>query len=210
MKDIGRVLVLAPHTDDGELGCGGSIAKLIEEGNEVYYIAFSKAQKSLQSGLPPNILETEVKAATKVLGINESHLILFDYEVRTFPQHRQQILEHLIEIREKINPNLVLAPSPTDIHQDHHVIASEALRAFKKITILGYEEPWNNVVFSTRSFIKLEKRHVLMKVEALRCYKSQMHRSYLTEEFVWSLAKVRGVQIGSEYAESFEVVRFVI
>ena len=205
-----KILVLAPHTDDGEIGCGGSIARFIEEGKEVYYVAFSTARKSLRSGLPPNTLEIEVKAATKVLGIEESHLILFDYEVRMFPKYRQEILEDMIKIREKINPDLVLVPSPTDIHQDHQVIANEALRAFKKITILGYEEPWNNIVFSTRNFIKLEKRHIIKKIEALKCYKSQMHRTYLTEDFVWSLARIRGTQIENEYAEAFEVLRFIL
>lgn len=205
-----RILVLAPHTDDGEIGCGGSIAKFVEEGKEVYYVAFSTARKSLKSGLPPNILEVEVRRATSILGIPEDRLILFDYEVRTFPQYRQEILEDLVKIRNEIQPDLVLTPSPTDIHQDHQVIANETLRAFKKTTILGYEEPWNNIVFYTRNFITLEERHIRKKIEALRCYKSQMHRTYLTEEFVWSLARVRGVQIENEYAEAFEVLRFIM
>ncbi len=205
-----RILVLAPHTDDGEVGCGGSIAKFIEEGKDVYYAAFSTAMKSLRPGLASNTLEKEVKAAISVLGLDKAHLILFDYEVRVFPQYRQEILENLVEIREKIQPDLVLVPSPTDIHQDHQVIANESLRAFKKVTVLGYEEPWNNIVFTTKNFIRLKKRHVEKKIEALKCYKSQTHRAYLTEEFVWGLAKVRGTQIENEYAEAFEVLRFII
>lgn len=205
-----RILVLAPHTDDGEVGCGGSIAKFVEEGIEVYYVAFSTARKSLRSGLPPNILEIEVKKAIKKLGLKESNLILFDYEVREFPQFRQEILEDLIKIRNSINPDLILVPSLNDIHQDHQVIARESLRAFKKSTLLGYEEPWNNMVFSTRNFIKLKERHISQKIEALKCYKSQMHRTYLTEDFVWGLAKIRGTQIENEYAEAFEVLRLII
>ena len=54
---IDRVLVLAPHTDDGEFGCGGTIAKFIEEKTEVYYVAFSTAEKSVPKELPKNILE---------------------------------------------------------------------------------------------------------------------------------------------------------
>lgn len=205
-----KVLVLAPHTDDGEIGCGASIARFLEEGKDVYYAAFSTARKSLRSGLHPDTLKREVKAATGVLGINASHLILFNYEVRTFPQYRQEILEKLVTIREKIQPDLVLVPSPTDIHQDHQVVANESLRAFKRVTVLGYEEPWNNIVFTTKNFIRLKKRHVEKKIEALKCYKSQMHRTYLTEEFIWSLAKVRGTQIENEYAEAFEVLRYII
>jgi len=205
-----RILVLAPHTDDGEIGCGGSIARFVEESSEVFYCAFSTARKSLRSGLPPDTLIKEVKEATKILGIKPSNLILFDYEVRKFPQYRQEILEDLINVRNDIKPDFIMAPSPTDIHQDHKVIADESLRCFKQITVLGYEEPWNNIEFSTRNFIKLKKEHIKMKIKALGCYTSQMHRTYLTEEFVWGLARVRGTQIENEFAEAFEVLRFVV
>jgi LmbE family N-acetylglucosaminyl deacetylase len=205
-----RVLVLAPHTDDGEVGCGGSIAKFVEDDVDVYYIAFSTARKSLKSGLPPDTLKKEVKRAVKELGLKNENLRLFDYDVRTFPQYRQEILEDLIKLREELLPDLVFVPSLNDIHQDHQVVAREALRAFKKITVLGYEEPWNNIEFSTKNFIRLRKEHIEKKIEALKCYESQMHRSYLTEEFVWGLARVRGTQIENEYAEAFEVLRLII
>lgn len=64
-----RILILAPHTDDGELGCGGAINKFIEEGHEVYYAAFSACEISVPKHLPSNILIEEVKKATQVLGI---------------------------------------------------------------------------------------------------------------------------------------------
>ncbi len=172
-------------------------------------MAFSTARTSVSSELPDNILGIEVKAATKVLGISEENLIIFDYPVRHFPEHRQGILEDLIKLREEITPDLIFVPSLNDIHQDHQVIAREGLRAFKRHTVLGYEEPWNNIVFETRNFIPLAKRHIEKKIEALRCYKSQSHREYLNEEFIWSLARTRGTQIEGGYAEAFEVLRWV-
>lgn len=204
-----RILILSPHTDDGEVSCGGSIAKYSEERKDIYYVAFSTAKKSLRKGLPENILEIEVKAATKTLGIPSTNLTLFNYEVRNFPTFRQDILEDIIRLRNEIQPQIVFVPSLNDIHQDHQVVAREALRAFKKTTILGYEEPWNNIVFETRCFIVLEKHHVQRKVRALRCYKSQKHRTYLNEDFIWGLAYTRGTQIEVHYAEAFEVLRFV-
>jgi LmbE family N-acetylglucosaminyl deacetylase len=77
-----KILVLAPHTDDGELGAGGTIAKLLQLGNEVYYAAFSTAEQSVKEGFQKDILKTEVKNATKVLGIKEENLVVFNYEVR--------------------------------------------------------------------------------------------------------------------------------
>ena len=106
-----KVLVLAPHTDDGELGAGGTVAKLIESGAEVYYAAFSTAEQSVPEGFPKDILKTEVKNATVRLGIPSDHLLIYNYEVRKLNYVRQEILEELIRLRKQIAPDLVLLPS---------------------------------------------------------------------------------------------------
>ena len=205
-----RILVLAPHTDDGELGCGGSINKFIEENKEVYYVAFSIAEESVPLGFPKNALETEVKNATKVLGIPKSNLIIYNFPVRNFQSVRQEILEKLVKLSKEIYPDLIFMPSLNDLHQDHQTIAMEGLRAFKRKTVLGYEEPWNNITFNTTSFIQLEERHIEKKIQALECYETQKQRSYLTPDFIRSLAIARGTQIQESFAESFEVIRFII
>jgi LmbE family N-acetylglucosaminyl deacetylase len=205
-----RVLILAPHTDDGEFGCGGSISKWLDEGKEVYYVAFSSAEKSVPEGMPKDILKKEVQEASKVLGIPPDNLILFDYPVREFPLYRQQILEDMIRLMTELRPELVLLPSTADTHQDHQTISQEGFRAFKKVSIIGYEMPYNNLNFTTDLFVILEEKHVVRKIEALKCYKSQFGRPYAAESFIRSLARVRGTQIGTEYAEAFEVIRWVI
>ncbi|RLG19014.1 PIG-L family deacetylase [Candidatus Micrarchaeota archaeon] len=210
MPDLQTVLILVPHTDDGEFGCGGTIAKFVAEKKKVFYVTFSTAEKSVPPGMPKNILETEVREATRRLGIPESHLIIYKFEVRKLNYIRQDILEELVKIKKRINPDVVFIPSPNDLHQDHHTVAMEGMRAFKQKSILGYEIPWNNITFHTQGFIKLEKEHVDKKIEALKAYESQRHRPYATEEFIRSLAKTRGVQIGVDYAEAFEVVRWVV
>ena len=209
-QGIERVLVLAPHTDDGEFGCGGSIAKFIEEGKEVYYVAFSTAEKSVPEGWPKNILEVEVKEATKRMGIPSSHLLIYKYEVRKLNYTRQEILEELVKIKKDVKPDLVFLPSSNDLHQDHTTVATEGIRAFKQISILGYELPWNNITFHTQVFIKLKEAHVQKKIHALKAYNSQSHRDYAAEDFIWSWAKTRGTQIGTKYAETFEITRWVI
>jgi len=207
---MGNVLVLAPHTDDGEIGCGGTIARCVEDGVDIFYAAFSTARTSVRPEFPENILEMEVREAARVFGIPEERLTLFDYPVRRFSEHRQEILDDLIRLREGIRPSVIFVPSPNDIHQDHQVVAHEGLRAFKRHTLLGYEEPWNSVVFETRCFIPLEERHVEKKIEALACYKSQQHRTYLDADFVRALARTRGTQLEGGYAEAFEVLRWVM
>ena len=204
-----NILVLAPHTDDGEFGCGGSIAKLVEEGANVFYVAFSTAEESVPKHFPKNILEIEVKEATERLGIPKQNLIIYKYAVRKLNFFRQDILEELVTLKKDINPDLVLLPSPNDLHQDHFTISMEGKRAFKNTSILAYELPWNTITFHTQSFIKLSKKHIDKKIDALKAYKSQEHRPYASEKFITSLAVTRGTQIGTPYAEAFEVIRWI-
>ena len=205
-----RILVLAPHTDDGEFGCGGTIAKFVSEGHDVFYVAFSAAEKSVSPEFPSDILRKEVVEATAILGIPPENLEVLDFEVRDFPAFRQDILETMVRLQRDLDPDMVFLPSTADTHQDHQTVSTEGFRAFKKTTILGYELPWNNLVFTTNAFVLLNKEHVESKVEALLRYKSQAERSYATGEYVENLANVRGTQIGSRYAEVFEVIRWIM
>lgn len=205
-----KILLLSPHTDDAELGAGGTIAKLIKK-CEIYYAAFSTCEESLPPHWPKDTLEKEVKAATSSLGIKSRNLYIFKHQVRSFPKIRDAILNNIIFLRQKINPDIVIAPSPNDYHQDHQILINEAIRAFKNCaSIMCYELPWNHVRFNTHLFVRLKKEHMEKKFRALLQYKSQMdlRRPYFTKDFIWGLGKVRGVQCHAEYAESFEVIRW--
>ncbi|MFW5720992.1 MAG: PIG-L deacetylase family protein [Bacteroidota bacterium] len=210
MTDFKRILILGPHTDDGEFGCGGTIARFIEEGRQVFYATFSCAEESVPEGLPKDILLNEVKESSRTLGIEPDNLLIFRYQVRKFAQYRQEILEDLVRLNKELGPDLVLMPSEHDLHQDHYTVAVEGLRAFKFTSILAYEMPWNNINFKTRSFIHLKEKHVLKKLEAVKCYRSQTGKKYANEEFIRGLAKTRGVQCGVDFAETFEVIRLII
>jgi len=204
-----RVLVLAPHTDDGEFGCGGTMARLVEQGCDVRYVAFSIATRSLPEGFPPDTLAREVREATLELGIRPENLTVHDFDVRTFPDHRQEILESLIAIWNDWQPDLVFQPSLHDVHQDHQTIAAEGLRAFKRTTILGYEIPWNNFDFSYQAYFALTPAHIETKVAALEKYASQQHRRYANGEYVRNLARTHGINVNLDYAEVFQVYRVI-
>jgi LmbE family N-acetylglucosaminyl deacetylase len=205
-----RALVLAPHTDDGEFGCGGTMARLVEAGAEVHYVAFSTASRSLPAGFPADTLAHEVRAATARLGIPEERLVVHDFEVRTFPSVRQELLEALVALNAGLEPDMVLLPSLGDIHQDHETIAREGLRAFKRTTVLGYEIPWNCFQFRQQAYVTLAPHHLDAKVDALACYASQQHRNYANEEYIRNIARTRGIESGRELAEVFEVYRWVL
>jgi LmbE family N-acetylglucosaminyl deacetylase len=211
--DIGQfanVLVLAPHTDDGEFGCGGTMARLVEAGVSVTYAAFSTAARSVPEGFPKDVLAREVREATSIIGIDEDHLRIYDFEVRTFPTVRQDILEQMIVLNTELKPDCVMMPALVDLHQDHKTIAEEGLRAFKRTTVLAYEIPWNNLNFSHQAYVRLDERHLQKKVEALACYKSQQHRNYTREDYIRNVALTRGINIGCEFAEVFEVYRWIL
>lgn len=208
MMEFKNILVLAPHTDDGELGAGGFLSKLATNGANIKYVAFSSAAESLPEGFPKDTLVKEVKLATSVLGISD--IAIKNYPVRNFDLHRQEILDDLIKIRKENNFDLVLIPSTSDVHQDHQVIMQEGIRAFKNTTILGYELIWNSFDFKNHLYVKLDEADIMAKVNALQKYASQAHRPYMSEEFVRSLAYTRGLQVNHKYAECFEVIRWVI
>ncbi len=206
---VERALVLAPHTDDGEFGCGGTMARLVEAGADVRYVAFSIATRSLPPGFAPDTLAREVREATSELAIPPENLTVHNFDVRTFPDHRQEILELLIEIWNDWRPDCVFQPAVHDVHQDHQTIASEGLRAFKRTTVLGYEIPWNNFDFSYQAYVALEQRHIERKVAALQRYASQQHRRYASADYVWSVSRTHGINVNREYAEVFQVYRVV-
>jgi LmbE family N-acetylglucosaminyl deacetylase len=203
-----QVLILGAHTDD-EFACSGTIVRLIESGADLYHAVFSICEESVPIGLPKDVLYHELLKATSRLGIKRDNLFVYNYPVRHFPSHRQEILEELIRLRERIRPELVLLPASVDIHQDHQIIAQEGVRAFKHSTLLGYEMPQNNIDFRHACYVRLEEHHLQAKIESILCYASQSFRNYRNEEFLRGLAQVRGVQINSTYAEAFEVIRLV-
>ncbi len=201
-----KVLFLSPHTDDVELGCGGTLSKMIRDGREIMVVAFSPARESVPPDFPEDALIEEMKRAMEFLGIGNYKIL--EYPVRKFPEYRQEILEELVKMREEFSPDLVFVPSSSDVHQDHEVIHKEALRAFRKVSILGYEQPWNTKDFHPQCFILLTQEDVERKIRALSFYHTQKRRKYFDPEFIKSLAKLRGMQADGEYAEAFEVVRW--
>lgn len=203
-----NVLVLSPHTDDVEFGAGATVHKLIKNGSRVSYVAFSICEESVPNGFPKDILDKEVRLSTAKLGIKNEDVITLRYKVRKFSYARQDILEDLVKIRAKAGPfDLVLVPSLHDIHQDHEVICREGIRAFKNTTLLGYELGWNIIHFDTQCFSVIGDIDLNAKIAAIQEYKSQGHRKYSDPDIIKSLAKVRGLQAGCDYAEAFEVIR---
>lgn len=197
-----RVLVLSPHTDDGELGAGGTIARFLEEGSDVHYVAFSA---------PRPELEEECINSLKMLRTenNGVHLTLLKFKTRNFPENRQKILDFLYEYNQKMKPDLVLTPSLNDNHQDHETVTKEAIRAFKNATIFGYILRWNCHTIKEDVLMSLEERHIQSKIAATSQYYSQIkqRQRYFSPDYHRFEAYVRGLNFPSHYAEAFELIQ---
>ena len=207
MKNIKKVLVISPHTDDGEIGCGGTISKFVREGKEIFYLALSHS--FLQpDGHTRSDLSGECKNALKVLGI-KSYSIL-GFEARNFLRDRQRILDTFIQIKKEFNPDLVFVSTSYDLHQDHQVVTEEARRAFRECSILGYEMFGKKQGENLSFFVILEERDIKKKIKAFHQYKSQKFRRYYNPKILEGLAALRGLQIRCDYAEAFEPLLVII
>ncbi len=204
-----RVLVLAPHTDDAELGCGGTMARWIDEGADMFTAVFSTAEKSLPPGSKAYRLKDECHLALDEIGVPQDNRFIYDYPVRELGYHRQDVLEQMVMLHAEVQPEVILVPSAADLHQDHNVVYQESVRAFKHLTMLGYELPWNHITFSTQAFVVLTEDHVKRKWAALTKYESQVEvaRPYFRFEAIESMARVRGLQVKTEFAEAYELIR---
>ena len=156
-----KVLALSPHVDDVVIGCGGLISKLVEAGHDVLAVTLSHEYSGKDSA-HLNLLD-EWQASCKVLKVKESY---FSFSTRRFSEERQEILDAFLVVGATLQPDMVLAPMLCDYHQDHQVVAQEARRAFRNVTLLGYEIPWNNATPQLSTFVSLEKRHVATKLES--------------------------------------------
>ena len=197
---------MGAHTDDVELGCGGTLSRLLEEGVNVHVAVFSTVNPS-NPGWP---LAAEFMRSMEVLGVSRDNQFIDQFKMRELSTARQQVLDSLYKIKDQINPDLVFLPSQNDIHRDHSTVSKEGIRAFKNVTILAYELPWSNFDFKTQAFFKLKQSHVHKKITCLNAYDSQKQKDYMTPEFTMAASRMRGALINTKYAEVFEMVRLIV
>jgi LmbE family N-acetylglucosaminyl deacetylase len=199
-----KVMLLAPHLDDIELGLGGTISRLCRNNNEIYYVGLS---------LPPLVeYETFMKEfwqSNSFFYIPKDHYYLYNYNPRNLFEVRMEILQIFYDLGKKIKPDIVFLPNSKDLHQSHQVVHSEGIRAFKYSTLLGYELPWNSMEFNMDVFITFEEQDIQAKLNAVNAFETQKTRMFFSNNIMLDLARVRGKQIGKEYAECFELIRLI-
>jgi len=221
-----KLLVIAPHSDDEVLGCGGLISKIKNDGGKVYVLIFNLGFEKNDTKDSQEKRKKEVRDAMDVLNVDDFHL------VHDQPDNNRDLdakpLHSLIEIiestsnvsLEKISPTIVAIPTIFSHHQDHVHLHHACIAALRPIStpvsniVLSYEAPehsrWSaSGIFEPNLFVEIDDV-IDNKIEAFLKYDSQVRPGGRDADSIRSQAKYRGQEVGKNLCEAFFVHRFIL
>jgi N-acetylglucosamine malate deacetylase 1 len=199
-----RVLFLGAHPDDIELGCGALLHHIVKQ-TDVLCVTLSDNQKNpdLQN------VKGEHFASMAILGVPREKIVFGPFTTRVFPNSRQEILEYFLSLRRDFNPDLIFVHSKQDVHQDHLTMTDESLRAFRGITVLGFDVVRSSYGFFPHFLVEVSEEDVNKKIEALACYETYRDRYYFNRELTRSIMIRHGALAECPFAEGFDILRIV-
>lgn len=199
-----KVLCLGAHSDDIEIGCGGTILRLAERGElEVYWVVFSSG--------PVRAEEARRSAARFLEGVPHTVRVL-EFRDTFFPAQWALVKETFQRIASEFAPDLIFTHAREDRHQDHRVISDLTWNAWRDRLILEYEIPkWDGDLGTPNVYVRLEERHVRRKVEILlEAFPSQRGKHWFDAETFNALMRLRGLEAATRYAEAFYGRKLVV
>jgi LmbE family N-acetylglucosaminyl deacetylase len=199
-----RVLFIGAHPDDIELGAGALIHN-IHDKCEILCVTLSDNQKN---PLLKKVVE-EHRASMAMLGVPEDYDLLENFETRNFPNTRQEVLEYFLKLRREFNPQIVFCHSANDIHQDHNVITQESLRAYRGLTVLGFDVVRSSYNFFPHFLVEVTEEDVEKKLEALSQYKTYHDKYYFDPTLLRATMIRHGTLAERQFAEGFDILRIV-
>lgn len=199
-----KVLFLGAHPDDIELGCGALLHRIAKQ-TDVLCVTLSDNQKNpdLQN------VKNEHFESMAVLGVPQEKIVLGPFTTRIFHDSRQEILEYFLKLRRDFQPDLIFTHSKQDVHQDHNAMTDEALRAFRGITVLGFDVVRSSHGFFPHFLVEVTEEDVNKKIEALSCYETYRDKYYFNKELTRSIMVRHGALAERPFAEGFDILRIV-
>jgi N-acetylglucosamine malate deacetylase 1 len=199
-----RILFLGAHPDDIEIGCGALIHHIAQK-TEILCVTLSDNQKN------PDLkkVKNEHLESMKVLGVPEEKVVFGNFTTRVFQQSRQEILEYFLKLRKDFKPDLIFTHSKQDVHQDHNTMTDESLRAFRGITVLGFDVVRSSYGFFPHFLVEVTEEDVNKKIEALAQYETYKDRYYFNQELTRSIMVRHGALAEVPFAEGFDILRIV-
>jgi len=195
-----RILAVGAHPDDIEIACGATLAKMRDEGSQVWGLVMTQGEKGGNGHIRP----CEAQRGAEFLGLD--HMQIFDLPDTRLQERAQDVHAVIERVIREFKPDLILTHSPHDLHQDHRTVHEATLRASCDFyTILCYESPSVTQEFTPTFFSNIGD-YLDVKVEGIREHWDQRSKPYVQEERVRGTAVFRGGQARLRYAEGFEVI----
>ena len=225
-KNIKSALIVVAHRDDEILGCGGTIAKLIEDKYKVYAISMTNGVSSRARSSKKEIKQRYKNSlkASKVIGFNWLNKISGDFADNAMDSEPLLNIVKVIEKAKKItNPEIVITHYPEDLNIDHQIVSSATLTAFRPKTnqtckkIISFEVPsstdfaiYKKNFFKPNYFVDIQKFWSKKKL-GLDAYKDEMlkYPNSRSVKGLKNLAHYRGNQVGLNMAEAFQILRII-
>lgn len=208
-----RILAIGAHLDDVEIACGGSVARAVHHGHEVKMLVLSDSSYASYDGVVYRTVEQALEEgleAARAVGVTD--LEILDFSTKDIP-HDSTVVEAIEASMDRFKPDLIFTHWPFDTHQAHRNTGLSTVSAGRYYTSILMYEP---MMPSGRSYTPFRPQvyvdisaHIEEKLESLRAHESQ-HRKYGEAwiEAVKSRCRLRGFEMGVEFAEAFEAVRF--
>lgn len=201
-----RVLCLGAHSDDIEIGAGGTLLRLAAMQPElsVHWVVFSAPGKRKQ--------EAEQSAEAFLAGVKNKRIEIGDFRESYFPSEWPVIKDLFEGIRKNFEPDLIFTHFREDRHQDHRVLSDLAWNTFRNHLILEYEIPkYDGDLGQPNAYVALDPAIVERKIQYLMKYfESQKARHWFTADLFNSLLRIRGIECGQTFAEAFHARKIIL
>jgi LmbE family N-acetylglucosaminyl deacetylase len=198
---IRRILCLGAHCDDIEIGCGGTILRLIQENPKLEF------QWVVFSSNPVRKREARKAAAAFLKKSGRSKVVIKNFRDSYFPYEGKAIKQFVASIQKSFQPDLIFTHTRNDLHQDHRLLCELTWNAFRNHLILEYEIPkYDGDLGSPNCFVGLDESLCKTKIRHIvESFRSQSSKPWFTEDTFRALLRIRGVESNAEgrYAEAF-------
>ena len=201
------VLCLGAHSDDIEIGCGGTLLQLKSRYSKIkfHWIVFSAA-----GARGPEA----AKGAELITGSCDKKIVLKEYRDGFLPYNGGEVKDEFEQTRRAVDPDLILTHWQGDAHQDHRLISELTWNTFRNHLILEYEIPkYDGDLGRPNLFVPLEKAICEEKVDHLfATFESQRAKPWFDRDTFLGLMRIRGMESNSPsgYAEAFHCRKMAV
>jgi LmbE family N-acetylglucosaminyl deacetylase len=199
-----NILAVGAHPDDVELGCGGTLAKHIAAGDNVYVLVMTNGEKGRHT-----CNRSECYSSLKKFGIKKENVFFGNYPDSSIPLDGN-VVQYIERLISGFNIDKIYTHDYRDRHQDHRSTSFAVSSAARKTAeIFLYQGPSTTTSFEPHYFVELSKFHLKKKMTALSSYKTQIKKGIVDLNWVESVATVNGWSSNVKYAEAFAINHIV-